>query len=484
MTAREPAPGIAANGATPDRVPPHDLRAEASLLGAMLLSADAIVTGKAACHADDFYQSSHGHIFSAIVSLSERGDGTDWLTVTNELGRSGHKDAIGDDPSVLVTLQANTPSITNAADYARIVADKARYRRMIGAGAELAQAGYSEAQLDTERLLAEVVPPPRDRSDRFIDGAEFVRAEAVVEPIWGDGEDVLWSKGEACMLCGPTGVGKTTIAQELLLYRMGLRDGPLLGLSVAPDPEADRPVPGDGPTRAGGAVTASHGDRSRRRRAADDGSWCGRDRPSATSPGTRTTCWPWLADRAGIVVVDSLKDAAIKLPDDEVGALWNRAVQTCLAEGSRCWSSTTNGRANKDTKPKGIEDVYGSTWITAGAGSVILLWGSAGDATIELVHLKPPVATVGPLKIEHDHRTGTSTVSDGFNLLAALRATARGLTATDAARQRFGVDQPDDGQRAEGQAGAGRHGREVESPIDRKAERVARVALRLPATTP
>ena len=154
-----------------------------------------------------------------------------------------------------------------------------------------------------------------------------------------------------------------------------------------------------------------------------------------------------IREGASVVIVDSLKDAAVKLPDDEVGALGNRAVQTTLAAGVEVLVLHHQRKGQQGDRPKAIDDVYGSTWITAGAGSVVLLWGSPGDAAVELVHLKQPLAAVGPLKIDHDKRTGADSLRSEFDLLRALRAAPRGLSAPEAARQWFEVDRPDDNQR-------------------------------------
>ena len=67
------------------RVPPHDVEAEESLLGAMLLSNDAASVGIEKCSSADFYKPAHGHIFGAIQALMERGEAIDAVTVTDEL---------------------------------------------------------------------------------------------------------------------------------------------------------------------------------------------------------------------------------------------------------------------------------------------------------------------------------------------------------------------------------------------------------------
>jgi len=124
------------------RVPPHNLQAEESLLGAMLLSKDAIAAALETCSTDDFYKPAHGHIFEAIQSLYGQGEPADPVTVADELRRAGLLEAIGG-PAVLTDLQGNTPGITNASHYARIVEEMALLRRLIGVAGEIAEIGYS-----------------------------------------------------------------------------------------------------------------------------------------------------------------------------------------------------------------------------------------------------------------------------------------------------------------------------------------------------
>ncbi len=124
------------------RIPPHNLEAEESLLGAMLLSADAASAAMEICGPADFYKPAHAHIFSAVSALFERGEPVDAVTVTDELQRAGLLDAIGD-PAILVSLQANTPSIANAVHYAKIVEEHSLLRRLVGVAGEIAEIGYS-----------------------------------------------------------------------------------------------------------------------------------------------------------------------------------------------------------------------------------------------------------------------------------------------------------------------------------------------------
>jgi replicative DNA helicase len=123
------------------RVPPHDLDAEESLLGAMLLSPQAIALAVEVCDASDFYKPAHGPIFDAITSLYGQGEPADPVTVADELRRAGLLEAVGG-PSTLISLQANTPAISNAGRYARIVEEHALLRRLIGVAGEIAEMGY------------------------------------------------------------------------------------------------------------------------------------------------------------------------------------------------------------------------------------------------------------------------------------------------------------------------------------------------------
>lgn len=124
------------------RVPPHDLEAEESLLGAMLLSTDAVAAAVEICGSDDFYKPAHGHIFAAMVALFGRGEPVDAVTVSDELRRADLLESMGD-PALLISLQANTPSVANALHYANIVEEHALLRRLVGAAAEIAEEAYS-----------------------------------------------------------------------------------------------------------------------------------------------------------------------------------------------------------------------------------------------------------------------------------------------------------------------------------------------------
>jgi len=264
--------------------------------------------------------------------------------------------------------------------------------------------------------------------------------------VWGRGAQVLWAKDEPLILAGPSGVGKTTVTGQLTLARIGLRTE-VLGYPV----EA-----------GGGKVLYLACDRPAQIRRALARLVTETDREVLDD---RLVVWPGPPPKdlaampellvalareaaADTVILDSLKDVALGLSDDVVGAGLNRALQYCVAEGIQVLGPHHQRKGQGGAKPNKLEDVYGSTWLAAGAGSVILLWGQAGDPVVELIHLKQPAEEVGPLRIEHDHHTGVSTVARGFDVLRYLTLRSGGASTIDAARAMFEKTDPTDAQRA------------------------------------
>ncbi|WP_298210920.1 replicative DNA helicase [Ferrimicrobium sp.] len=124
------------------RVPPHSVEAEDSLVGAMLLSRDAISEAVELLNEDDFFQPSLRHIFSALWQLYTSGDPTDVVSVSDQLKRSGVLEQVGGTEKLLL-LQASTPAIASAARYAQIVRDYSLLRRLIAAATEIAEQAYA-----------------------------------------------------------------------------------------------------------------------------------------------------------------------------------------------------------------------------------------------------------------------------------------------------------------------------------------------------
>lgn len=257
--------------------------------------------------------------------------------------------------------------------------------------------------------------------------AEYVEQD----PIWGRADEVLLADEESLFVVAKAGVGKTTLAGNLVRGFTGLSDN-VLGY----------------PVRTFGTILYLAMDRpaqvrrALRRHFTDDEAETLNERlvirpgPIPGDLGRNPEILLALAREAGadVVIIDSVKDACSKLTDDEAGGNFNRAVQACLAAGVAVVALHHQRKGVDGAKPNKLEDVYGSTWLTAGAGSVILLWGEPGAGVAELIHLKSPSTPVGPITVEINTSTGDMTASHGWDALTYLRRRANGATVADAAQ--------------------------------------------------
>ena len=163
------------------------MAAEQSVLGAMLISKDAIADVLESVRGADYYRPAHESIHDAIIDLYGRGEPADMVTVADELGRRGELARIGGAP-YLHTLAANVPIAANAGFYAEIVREKAILRRLVDAGTKIVQIGYAgEGEVDhivdaaqaevygvTERRKAEDYAPLSDIMDGVLDEIEAI----------------------------------------------------------------------------------------------------------------------------------------------------------------------------------------------------------------------------------------------------------------------------------------------------------------------
>lgn len=143
--------------------------------------------------------------------------------------------------------------------------------------------------------------------------------------------------------------------------------------------------------------------------------------------------------------IDSLKDVALDLTRDETGSRVNAAFQEVIASGVElCVNHHQRKEQQGGNKPRKLADVYGSRWLTAGMGSVLVLWGEAGDLIVDLSHLKQPAEPFGPHKIVHDHANGSTSIYGGIDIEQAMATRGlSGMTASDLARLQTGSDDPD-----------------------------------------
>lgn len=303
--------------------------------------------------------------------------------------------------------------------------------------------------VEADEVLAEDAVPP-GMSGRLFDGIAFAEEASNAGPsIWGDGEQILWQTGEPLMLYGPQGVGKSTIAQRILLARAGAIPT-LLGIHIEP---ADAPilyVAADRPLQLSRSWRRMVDglDREQREIVRDlVRFWKG---PLGFDIGAEPERLLHLMVDIGArtLIADSLKDLAVDLVKDEAGTRVNRAWQLLIAAGVEVCDlhHPRKAVAGDAGKPKSLDDVYGSTWLSAGHGSVVLLWGKPGDPIIELGHLKQPQEEVGPLRVVIDHDTGDVNVFEGGDALAIVRSSGSPMSAKDVARVLFSASNPTDAE--------------------------------------
>lgn len=133
------------------RIPPHSLEAEKSVLGAALLSKDALFDVVEVVRAEDFYDENHKEIFKAILDLHRKSAPVDALTVAEELKKRNSLNMVGG-RAYIASLSAGTPTTSNAMEYGKIVAEKASIRKLISTADDIVTKGY-EGSMDAGQML-------------------------------------------------------------------------------------------------------------------------------------------------------------------------------------------------------------------------------------------------------------------------------------------------------------------------------------------
>ncbi|WP_079932674.1 replicative DNA helicase [Carboxydocella sp. ULO1] len=147
-----------------DRVPPHNLDAEQSVLGSMLLDQEAVFKAMEIIRAEDFYRDAHRLIFEAICDLADRSEPVDIITVAEELQQRGQLDKVGG-AAYIATLSGIVPTAANVEYYARIIREKSLLRALISAATRIAQLGY-EGEAEAEEILMQAEKMIYDLSQR------------------------------------------------------------------------------------------------------------------------------------------------------------------------------------------------------------------------------------------------------------------------------------------------------------------------------
>src|SRR5215510_5370563 len=137
--------------ATAERTLPHNLEAERSVLGAILVHNDAFNLAAQVIDSGDFYRDAHRRIFDRMVALNERRDAIDFVTLKEELAKSGQLDEVGG-PAYIASLADGVPRATNVEYYSKIVKEKSTLRNLIYAANKILTNAY-EADQDSDIVL-------------------------------------------------------------------------------------------------------------------------------------------------------------------------------------------------------------------------------------------------------------------------------------------------------------------------------------------
>jgi len=203
-----------------ERTPPHDLLAEQSTLGGMLLSKDAVADVIEVLRGKDFYHPKHEIIFDAVLSLYSHGEPTDVITVTEELTKTALLQRAGG-VDYLHSVVSMVPTAASAGHYAQIVADKAVLRRLVDAGTRIANMGYaSEGEVVAGGVETEDYVPLTDAVGEAVDEIEAARGssgEMIGIPSGFAELDQLtngFHRGQLVLVAARPALGKSTLALD------------------------------------------------------------------------------------------------------------------------------------------------------------------------------------------------------------------------------------------------------------------------------
>jgi replicative DNA helicase len=212
-----------ARGTSSAIVPPQNLEAEESVLGAMMLSPTAVGTVSEILDASEFYRESHAKVFRAALGLWAKGEPVDAITLANELDERGELEDIGGQGRI-AELAALVPSTSNVEHYARIVKEMATLRGLVRAGQEITRLGH-----DRPGEVIDLV----DRAEQIV----FELAQQRVTSDFSHIEALLKESFERITQLYEAGVDVTGVPsgfRELDLLTSGFQPGNLVILAARP----------------------------------------------------------------------------------------------------------------------------------------------------------------------------------------------------------------------------------------------------------
>ncbi|MDB5162293.1 MAG: Replicative helicase [Candidatus Saccharibacteria bacterium] len=174
------------------KIPPQNLDAEMSLLGAVLIDEETLADITEHVKAHDFYDKRHAIVYDAMMRLYEKRRPVDLLTLTEELKRKNEIETIGGS-AYLTELTNYVPTAAHAESYAEIVAQKAIRRRLIKASAEISELGFNE-ETSTQELLEQAEAELFSVSDQSLK-QDLVSIESILTESFDRMEELHRNKG-------------------------------------------------------------------------------------------------------------------------------------------------------------------------------------------------------------------------------------------------------------------------------------------------
>jgi replicative DNA helicase len=175
------------------KIPPQNLDAEMSLLGAVLIDEETLADISEHVKAPDFYDKRHGLIYDAMMRLYEKHKPVDLLTLTEELKKKNHIETIGGS-AYLTELTNYVPTAAHAEAYAELVGQKAIRRRLIKASGEISEMGFDE-ETSTEELLERAEAELFSVSDQSLK-QDLVSIESILTDSFDRMEELHRNKGQ------------------------------------------------------------------------------------------------------------------------------------------------------------------------------------------------------------------------------------------------------------------------------------------------
>lgn len=160
------------------RVPPHNIEAEQSVLGSLMLDKDAIIRVADLVKVGDFYKDDHNKIYEAILALYDEREPIDVLSLANRLEERGLLDRVGGS-GYLASLVNSVPTASNIVHYAKLVQKKALLRRLIASATEIVEMGYTEGE-DVQAVLDDAEQKIFQVSQKYIQ-QDFVPIKSILE---------------------------------------------------------------------------------------------------------------------------------------------------------------------------------------------------------------------------------------------------------------------------------------------------------------